>query len=415
MSLYNESGYPSPTGYSVAENVSNARNYASTHSVAETYVWFFNQVNTGGPQDYKQLNPGYEPLGNWNYGVVGRALEIPEFILARMAGAAQIASDIVNGKPTQNSKPWSEPPYGDHPEDQVKIREGVEWYNHNYPLAPEILPTDAIRIPLAGGVPLYVVVDAVNTAFTSARNWTALRDPLVLDLDGDGIEAIGINPLAPILFDMDADTVKTGTGWIKADDGFVVRDINGNGLIDSGRELFGDATILTRTSNPRVGEVAANGFDALADLDGNIDGKIDSADAVYSQLRIWQDTNQDGISQAGELKTLAELGIASINVQGTPSNTSLGNGNTQVLTGGFTRINGSTGTAGVAELSGSLLLASNNFYRQFADDPATTAAAQALPQMRGSGMVRDLRPAMSLGNAQALDLQAKLSDRKSVV
>ena len=43
MSLYNESGYPSPTGYSIAENVSNARNYASTHSVPETYLWFFNQ------------------------------------------------------------------------------------------------------------------------------------------------------------------------------------------------------------------------------------------------------------------------------------------------------------------------------------------------------------------------------------
>ena len=118
---------------------------------------------------------------------------------------------------------------------------------------------------------------------------------------------------------------------------------------------------------------------------------------MYSQLRIWRDANQDGISQAGELKTLAELGIASINVTGTPSNTSLGNGNTQVLTGGFTRINGSTGTAGVAELSGSLLLASNNFYRQFTDDPATTPAAQALPQMRGSGWVRDLRAAKSLG------------------
>ena len=46
---------------------------------------------------------------------------------------------------------------------------------------------------------------------------------------------------------------------------------------------------------------------------------------MYSQLRIWRDANQDGISQAGELKTLAELGIASINVQGTASNTSLSN------------------------------------------------------------------------------------------
>ena len=66
-----------------------------------------------------------------------------------------------------------------------------------------------------------------------------------------------------------------------------------------GRELFGDNTLLPN------GSLAANGFAAIAqyDLDGN--GKIDSADAAYSQLRVWQDSNQDGISQAGELHTLA--------------------------------------------------------------------------------------------------------------
>lgn len=83
MSLYSDSGYPIPTGYSISDNISNAQNYAATHSVSETYLWFFNQVNTGGPQDYKQFNYGYEPLGNWNYGVVGRALGMPESILFR--------------------------------------------------------------------------------------------------------------------------------------------------------------------------------------------------------------------------------------------------------------------------------------------------------------------------------------------
>ncbi|MEO8122096.1 MAG: hypothetical protein ABI606_22570, partial [Rhodoferax sp.] len=89
-----------------------------------------------------------------------------------------------------------------------------------------------------------IISNIVNTLFGNAKNWTPPRDPLVLDLDGDGIEAIGINSAAPILFDMDGDGTKTGTGWIKADDGLVVLDRNANGLIDSGRELFGDSTIL---------------------------------------------------------------------------------------------------------------------------------------------------------------------------
>ncbi|GKT19599.1 hypothetical protein AVHY2522_23080 [Acidovorax sp. SUPP2522] len=81
---------------------------------------------------------------------------------------------------------------------------------------------------------------------------------------------------------------------------------------------------------------------------------------------------------------------------GTASNVNLGNCNTQPLSGSFTRTNGTTGVSGVAEVTGSLLLASNNFYREFTDDPAVTAAAGALPQMGGSGLVRDLREAMRL-------------------
>ncbi|WP_439590585.1 calcium-binding protein, partial [Hydrogenophaga sp.] len=231
--------------------------------------------------------------------------------------------------------------------------------------------------------------------FNAAVNWTPPRDPLVLDMDGDGVEAVGINASKLVYFDHNADGIKTATGWIKADDGLLVLDINGNGLIDSGRELFGDNTLLPS------GETAAHGYEALAQHDSNADGKIDAADPIYAQLRIWQDTNQDGISQAEELKTLQEAGIASISVQGTATQINLGNGNSQPWSGSFTRIDGTTGDSGSPELSGSLLLASNNFYREFTDDPDLTEAAQALPQLGGSGWVRDLREAMSLGTPQA--------------
>ena len=72
---------------------------------------------------------------------------------------------------------------------------------------------------------------------------------------------------------------------------------------------------------------------------------------IDTQLRIWQDANQDGISEAAELTTLAQQGIASINVTGQPSTIQLGNGNSQPWSGSLTRTNGTTGDSGTPELS----------------------------------------------------------------
>ena len=123
-------------------------------------------------------------------------------------------------------------------------------------------------------------------------------------------------------------------------------------------------------------------------------GTFDALDAAFTSVQLWKDDNHNAISEAGELFSLADLGVASINLAGSASNLPLldangqPTGNTQPLSGTFTRTNGQTGNAGVAELAGSLLLANNNFYREFTDDPQVTGAAAALPQMRGSGWVR---------------------------
>ncbi|MEJ8849680.1 hypothetical protein [Variovorax rhizosphaerae] len=239
------------------------------------------------------------------------------------------------------------------------------------------------------------ISSAVNSLFSGALNWVPpRRDPLVLDLNGNGITTSGINPNAPILFDQDGDGTKTATGWIASGEAIVVRDLDGNGTIDSGRDLFGDNTILTHGA--RAGQKAANGFEALADLDANAngvaDGKFDSHDVAFSSVKLWKDLNQDGVSQANELLSFADLGVASINVAGTASNVNLGGGNTQTFSGSFTKADGTVGSSGTAHMAGSLLLANNNFYREFTDDPAVSTEAAALPQMTGSGAVRDLRP-----------------------
>lgn len=244
---------------------------------------------------------------------------------------------------------------------------------------------------------------AVNADFREMRRWTAPKDPFVIDLDGDGIETTGINTASPILFDMNADGVRTGTAWIKSDDGILVLDRNGNGTIDSGLELFGDETILSRGA--RAGNRATDGFEAIADLDLNDDGVIDGNDVAYSQLRIWRDLNQDGISQANELTTLSEQGIASISTVGTPTQTTLPGGNIQVLSGQYTLNDGRIGGTGAAELTGSLLLGSNNYYSEFTTGPTISDSAKSLPDAPGSGMVRDLRSAISIDNSQSAVLE----------
>ena len=69
--------------------------------------------------------------------------------------------------------------------------------------------------------------------FTRAQQWVWPRDPMTLDLDGDGLEVVPVSSTNPILFDHDGDGIRNATGWIKADDGFLVMDRNGNGAIDA--------------------------------------------------------------------------------------------------------------------------------------------------------------------------------------
>ncbi len=221
-------------------------------------------------------------------------------------------------------------------------------------------------------------------------------DPLSLDLDGSGkVETVGLN--AGVLFDYDGDGVKTGTGWVAAGDGLVVRDINNDGKITSGLEIFGDNTVLGN------GRKAKNAFEAIADLDANKDGVVDAKDAAFSQLKVWQDKNQNGISEASELKTLTELGIASISTKASITGVQNAvNGNVEIGFSSFTLVNGSTGS------SSAFNFVSNPVDSEFSDR-IDTSLVDDIPNISGSGRVRDLREAAALSPDLAIAIRSYMS------
>lgn len=233
----------------------------------------------------------------------------------------------------------------------------------------------------------------INDPYNSSRNWQRRYDPIVLDLDGDGIESIAAN--GAVLFDHDGDLVSSGTGWVSPDDGILVLDKNGNGVIDDGTELFGDGNPDSVRGLNDPADLSA-GIIALRKYDSNNDGNLDANDSAYTAIKVWRDLNQDGISQADELFSLSAVGIQSINLMPTSTdNINVGNGNIADSTGQFTRADGSSGSYY------DLLLASNPFYREFKGAVALTDKAKTIADMKGSGMVRDLREAASIDDTLA--------------
>jgi len=217
------------------------------------------------------------------------------------------------------------------------------------------------------------ILDSVFNFYNRAE--TQKLDPLVIDLNNDG--DIGLNTEKTVYFDMDRDGFAEAVNWISADDGLLVRDINENGNIDDSTELFGDAT--------------QSGFAALATLDINNDHVINSSDSAWADLKVWQDLNQDGQVEDGELLSLSSLGITAINLGSNIVNNTTDPGVTQDST--------VTTTSGDIRIS-NVVFDADTVNTRYNEDYTLDMETLFLPTLRGYGKLPDLHIAASINTTE---------------
>ena len=161
-----------------------------------------------------------------------------------------------------------------------------------------------------------------------------ITSPIILDLDGDGIETLSAAE-SSARFDLDGDGLGDDTSWIGTTDAFLYLDRDGNGTMSGAEEI----SFIDDLPN------AATDLAGLAAFDTNKDGILDSRDARFTDFGVWRDSDGDGAVGAGETATLGTVGIRSINLAGTPvdaetefGEVAIANTGTFTLTSGATRI-----------------------------------------------------------------------------
>ncbi|MDO9011569.1 MAG: hypothetical protein Q7U78_07125 [Gallionella sp.] len=247
-----------------------------------------------------------------------------------------------------------------------------------------------------------LVLDVLGVAFNNVDNFLTgiqklfhqaeiTRSPLVLDLNGDGVSTVAIS--AGVHFDQNNNRFAELSGWVAPSDGLLVRDLNGNGQIDGGSELFGDNTLLAN------GQKAANGFISLAELDANMDDTVDATEAVAAGIKIWKDANQNGITDAGELFALNQAGVSSIATGYSAASSVDAQGNRHSQAGHYTAADGTI------RAMDDVWFAVDTARTIEKDTVVVSAQIAALPDLAGFGNVHSLHQAMALdttGHLQSL-------------
>ncbi|HEU5047358.1 MAG TPA: hypothetical protein VFT64_05875, partial [Rickettsiales bacterium] len=250
--------------------------------------------------------------------------------------------------------------------------DGSEWHGHEdtggtmHTTGGHLPPSTAFPsgLPMAPGS----YIPGENKGFNSS-----MTDPIVLDLDGTGIKLTSLAN-SNAYFDLHGTGFAVHTGWVGSKTGILVN----TGTPTSINSLFGSSN--------------EDGFTALRAADTNGDGLINSSDSSFSNLYVWSDTNGNGVADAGEVRSLANLSISSISLNTSPVN-EIVNGNEIGQVATFSYTNGTTHQVAEAYFNNSQVDS------QFTGSYTLNPAALVLPNLRGYGTLPPLYIAMSLDSS----------------
>ncbi len=136
-----------------------------------------------------------------------------------------------------------------------------------------------------------------------------LKDPLVVNFGGSAAELTSTR----FAFDLDSDGTNENMPFVGSGSGLLVLDLNNDGIVNNGSELFG----------PNTG----NGMAELAAYDSDGNNWIDENDPVYERLSVWtKDENQ-----ADRLSSLKEKNVGAIYLGSVESPFNIKDGNNELL------------------------------------------------------------------------------------
>ena len=276
---------------------------------------------------------------------------------------------------------------GDEPTDPVTSPESTLPYFYipsDDPPATGAPPTDGTAPAADEPIPAPLVPADPGGGYvppTDGGEGQGEKDPLVIDVSGNGLN-LEARSLTTPYFDFSGNGMASHTAWIGAGTGFLAI-AGADGLVDNGSDLI-------------------DTFTQLQALAANNDGVIDASDPIFSKLVVWEDLNGDGVCQADEVFTLAQLGIVSISVNTNAADAVI-NGSTVVETATATMADGTTREIAQVELNVSPT------YTEYVGPQSISADAALLPEVQGYGTLMDLQHAMSADPQLLSDVQALLT------
>ncbi|MBP6277566.1 MAG: hypothetical protein KA393_09190, partial [Limnohabitans sp.] len=177
------------------------------------------------------------------------------------------------------------------------------WYNNRYWSSTLVSANTHVAVGIAGDW-------TYNVADSSPEMLVLQVLPVVIDLNRDGVLSYG-----QVTMDVNGDGHLDTTKWAGAQDGVLVWDKYADGLVhDNSQYAFAQYATTYANGLDAQGK-APTDLSGLAEaFDSNHDGMFDAQDAKFAEFNVWQDANQNGVSDAGEVRSLADWGISSINL-----------------------------------------------------------------------------------------------------